>query len=57
LTKEAEQATASAQEIDQELIAVRWQNAQLNTSLAQARASTTRSRLKGARRRPRYGPA
>jgi outer membrane protein OmpA-like peptidoglycan-associated protein len=38
LTKAAEQATASAQKIDQELIAVRWQNAQLNTSLAQARA-------------------
>jgi outer membrane protein OmpA-like peptidoglycan-associated protein len=38
LTQAAEQATAAAQEIDQELIAVRWQNAQLNTSLAQARA-------------------
>jgi outer membrane protein OmpA-like peptidoglycan-associated protein/uncharacterized coiled-coil DUF342 family protein len=38
LRKAADQATASAQEIDQELIAVRWQNAQLNTSLAQARA-------------------
>jgi outer membrane protein OmpA-like peptidoglycan-associated protein/predicted nuclease with TOPRIM domain len=38
LTKAASQATATAQKIDQELIAVRWQNAQLNTSVAQARA-------------------
>ena len=39
LTKTVEQATAKAREIDQELVAVRWQNAQLNTSLAQARTS------------------
>ena len=39
LTKTVEQATAQAREIDQELVAVRWQNAQLNTSLAQARTS------------------
>ena len=39
LTKTVEQATAKAREMDQELVAVRWQNAQLNTSLAQARTS------------------
>jgi outer membrane protein OmpA-like peptidoglycan-associated protein/predicted nuclease with TOPRIM domain len=39
LTKAVEQATARAQEVDQELVAVRWQNAQLNTSLAQARTA------------------
>ena len=39
LTKTVEQATAQAREMDQELVAVRWQNAQLNTSLAQARTS------------------
>jgi outer membrane protein OmpA-like peptidoglycan-associated protein/predicted nucleic acid-binding Zn-ribbon protein len=39
LTKTVEQATAKAREVDQELVAVRWQNAQLNTSLAQARTS------------------
>jgi outer membrane protein OmpA-like peptidoglycan-associated protein len=39
LAKTVEQATAKAREIDQELVAVRWQNAQLNTSLAQARTS------------------
>ena len=39
LTKAVEQATAKAQEVDQELVAVRWQNAQLNTSLAQARTA------------------
>ena len=39
LTKTVEQATAKVREIDQELVAVRWQNAQLNTSLAQARTS------------------
>ena len=54
--KQAEQATASAQEIDQELIAVRWQNAQLNTSLAQARAKHDQVEAEGARRRPRCRP-
>jgi outer membrane protein OmpA-like peptidoglycan-associated protein len=39
LAEAAEQATAKAQQMDQELVAVRWQNAQLNTSLAQARAA------------------
>jgi outer membrane protein OmpA-like peptidoglycan-associated protein/predicted nucleic acid-binding Zn-ribbon protein len=39
LTTAAEDATAKAQAIDEELVAVRWQNAQLNTSLAQARAA------------------
>ena len=39
LTKTVEQATAKAREMGQELVAVRWQNAQLNTSLAQARTS------------------
>lgn len=33
----AEEAKVKAQEMDQELVAMRWQNAQLNTSLAQAR--------------------
>jgi chemotaxis protein MotB len=43
LTEAAEQAKAKAQEMDQELVAMRWQNAQLNTSLAQAR--TTRDQM------------
>ena len=43
LTEAAEQAKAEAQEMDQELVAMRWQNAQLNTSLAQAR--TTRDQM------------
>jgi outer membrane protein OmpA-like peptidoglycan-associated protein/predicted nucleic acid-binding Zn-ribbon protein len=38
-TGAAEQARAKAQEMDQELVALRWQNAQLNTSLAQARTA------------------
>ena len=38
-TEAAEQARANAQEMDQELVALRWQNAQLNTSLAQARTA------------------
>jgi chemotaxis protein MotB len=38
-TDAAEQAKAKAQEMDQELVAMRWQNAQLNTSLAQARTA------------------
>jgi outer membrane protein OmpA-like peptidoglycan-associated protein len=38
LNRTAEQATAAAQEIDQELVSVRWQNAQLNTSLKQEQA-------------------
>ena len=42
-TGAAEQAKAEAQEMDQELVAMRWQNAQLNTSLAQAR--TTRDQM------------
>jgi outer membrane protein OmpA-like peptidoglycan-associated protein/predicted nuclease with TOPRIM domain len=42
-TEAAEQAKAKAQEIDQELVAMRWQNAQLNISLAQAR--TTRDQI------------
>jgi outer membrane protein OmpA-like peptidoglycan-associated protein/predicted nuclease with TOPRIM domain len=42
-TEAAEQAKAKAQEIDQELVALRWQNAQLNISLAQAR--TTRDQM------------
>ena len=37
LTEAAEEAKVKAQEMDQELVAMRWQNAQLNTSLAQAR--------------------
>ena len=43
LTEAAEQAKAKSQERDQELVAMRWQNAQLNTSLAQAR--TTRDEM------------
>jgi outer membrane protein OmpA-like peptidoglycan-associated protein/predicted nucleic acid-binding Zn-ribbon protein len=39
LSDAAEQAKAKAQEIDQELVAMRWQNAQLNTSLTQARTA------------------
>ena len=39
LSQALEEATAQAQRIDQELIAVRWENAQLNTSLAQTRAA------------------
>ena len=39
LADAAEQAKAKAQEMDQELVAMRWQNAQLNTSLAQARTA------------------
>jgi outer membrane protein OmpA-like peptidoglycan-associated protein/predicted nuclease with TOPRIM domain len=42
-TEAAEQARAKAQEMDQDLVALRWQNAQLNTSLAQAR--TTRDQM------------
>ena len=38
LSRALEETTAQAQRIDQELIAVRWENAQLNTSLAQTRA-------------------
>jgi outer membrane protein OmpA-like peptidoglycan-associated protein len=39
LSQALEEVTARARQIDQELIAVRWQNAQLNTSLAQNRAA------------------
>jgi outer membrane protein OmpA-like peptidoglycan-associated protein/predicted nucleic acid-binding Zn-ribbon protein len=38
-TAAVEQARAKAQEMDQELVALRWQNAQLNTSLAQAQTT------------------
>jgi outer membrane protein OmpA-like peptidoglycan-associated protein/predicted nucleic acid-binding Zn-ribbon protein len=48
LAEAAEQAKAKAQEMDQELVAMRWQNAQLNTSLAQAR--TTRDQMTAAAR-------
>jgi outer membrane protein OmpA-like peptidoglycan-associated protein len=39
LSQALEEARAQAQRIDQELIATRWENAQLNTSLAQTRAA------------------
>jgi chemotaxis protein MotB len=39
LSQTLEETTARAQRIDEELIAVRWENAQLNTSLAQTRAA------------------
>jgi outer membrane protein OmpA-like peptidoglycan-associated protein len=39
LSRALEEVTARARQIDEELIAVRWQNAQLNTSLAQTRAA------------------
>jgi len=39
LAKAAEDATAEAERIEEELVKVRWQNAQLNTSLAQAGAA------------------
>jgi len=39
LSRDLEDVTAQAQRIDEELIAVRWENAQLNTSLAQTRAA------------------
>lgn len=38
LTKAAEDAAAEAKQIEEELVRMRWQNAQLNTSLARARA-------------------
>jgi outer membrane protein OmpA-like peptidoglycan-associated protein/predicted nuclease with TOPRIM domain len=42
LTKTVEQATAQARQMDEKLVAVavRWRNAQLNTSLVQARTSS-----------------
>jgi outer membrane protein OmpA-like peptidoglycan-associated protein len=39
LSRALEEVTARARQIDEELIAARWQNAQLNTSLAQTRAA------------------
>jgi outer membrane protein OmpA-like peptidoglycan-associated protein len=39
LSQALEEMTARAQRIDEELIAVRWENAQLDTSLAQTRAA------------------
>lgn len=39
LSAALEEATARARQIDEELVAVRWENAQLNTSLAQTRAA------------------
>ena len=43
LAKAAEDATAEAERIEEELVKMRWQNAQLNTSLAQARAAQERT--------------
>jgi outer membrane protein OmpA-like peptidoglycan-associated protein len=39
LSQALKEMTARAQQIDEELIAVRWENAQLDTSLAQTRAA------------------
>ena len=49
LTKAAEDATAEAKRIEAELVRLRWQNAQLNTSLARARAASERTEQRGAR--------
>jgi len=43
LAKAAEDATAEAERIEEELVKMRWQNAQLNTSLARARAVEERT--------------
>jgi len=43
LTKAAEDAGAETKRIEEELVRMRWQNAQLNTSLAQARAAAERT--------------
>lgn len=43
LAKAAEDATAEAERIEEELVKIRWQNAQLNTSLVQARTAQKRT--------------
>jgi outer membrane protein OmpA-like peptidoglycan-associated protein len=43
LTKAAEAAAAEAKRIEAELVTMRWQNAQLNTSLARAQAARDRA--------------
>ncbi len=43
LTKAAEAAGAEAKRIEDELVTMRWQNAQLNTSLARAQAARDRT--------------
>jgi outer membrane protein OmpA-like peptidoglycan-associated protein len=43
LTKAAEAAAAEAKRIEAELVTMRWQNAQLNTSLARAQAARERA--------------
>lgn len=43
LTAAAEEAAAEADRIEEELVRMRWQNAQLNTSLARARAAQERT--------------
>ncbi|HSA81444.1 MAG TPA: OmpA family protein [Geminicoccaceae bacterium] len=45
LTKAVEAAAGEAKRIDEELVALRWQNAQLNTSLARAQAAREKIEL------------